>query len=235
MEEAAEYADQLLAPYPHTAAARRQRVFGELMEWLAGHPLSMRLTLPLLDTIEPGVLLGGLRGTTPSANPNFSGNESVSGGDDRSASPPTSVMSPRVGASSAITDGVEKDRLTSLPASITYSIGHLEQPIRKLLCALSLLHGVADEEVLQLFSNHPYAVEHFRIQAGEADWKYALRKAYSVGLLSASPESRGRYSIHPALPAYLARDWRFTERDDYPRQHLLSVACMLNAYALRCP
>jgi len=105
MEEAAEYADQLLAPYPHTAAARRQRVFGELMEWLAGHPLSMRLTLPLLDTIEPGVLLGGLRGTTPSANPDFSGNESVSGGDDRSASPPTSIMSPRVGASSAICQG----------------------------------------------------------------------------------------------------------------------------------
>jgi tetratricopeptide (TPR) repeat protein len=35
------------------------------MEWLDGHPLSMRLILPHLDTTDPGTLLDGLRGTAP--------------------------------------------------------------------------------------------------------------------------------------------------------------------------
>ena len=41
------------------------RSFGELLEWLDGHPLAMRLTLPRLDTTDPAALLAGLRGTTP--------------------------------------------------------------------------------------------------------------------------------------------------------------------------
>jgi tetratricopeptide (TPR) repeat protein len=63
--EAAEYADELLAPYPAAAPRRADRAFGELMEWLDGHPLSMRLILPHLDTVSAQVLLAGLRGTTP--------------------------------------------------------------------------------------------------------------------------------------------------------------------------
>lgn len=63
--EASEYAGQLLAPYPAAAPRREKRQFGELMEWLAGHPLSMRLTLPLLDGAEPETLLDGLRGAAP--------------------------------------------------------------------------------------------------------------------------------------------------------------------------
>ena len=64
-EEAVLYADQLLAPFPNTHAKRRQRAFDELMQWLAGHPLSMRLILPLLETNSPQQLLEGLRGVTP--------------------------------------------------------------------------------------------------------------------------------------------------------------------------
>jgi tetratricopeptide (TPR) repeat protein len=63
--EIAEYADFLLAPYPRARDRRAGRVFGELLEWLDGHPLSMRLTLPRLDRTEPGTLLDGLRGTRP--------------------------------------------------------------------------------------------------------------------------------------------------------------------------
>ena len=64
-EEAAQYAGQLLAPYPAAAPRRARRAFGELLEWLDGHPLSMRLILPRLDASEPEALLDGLRGTTP--------------------------------------------------------------------------------------------------------------------------------------------------------------------------
>lgn len=64
-EEASEYADQLLAPYPSAAEKRNQRAFGELIQWLGGHPLSMRVTLPQLDTTAPATLLKRLQGLTP--------------------------------------------------------------------------------------------------------------------------------------------------------------------------
>jgi tetratricopeptide (TPR) repeat protein len=64
-QEAAEYAGNLLAPFPAAGPRRSRRAFGELMEWLDGHPLSMRLILPRLDTAEPEALLAGLRGAAP--------------------------------------------------------------------------------------------------------------------------------------------------------------------------
>jgi tetratricopeptide (TPR) repeat protein len=71
--EAAEYADDLLAPYPAAAPRRARRAFGELMEWLDGHPLSMRLILPRLDTTDPETLLAGLQGTAPLPGPGDDG------------------------------------------------------------------------------------------------------------------------------------------------------------------
>jgi tetratricopeptide (TPR) repeat protein len=65
-EEAAEYAGWLLTAYPAAGSRRARRTFGELLDWLDGHPLSMRLTLPHLATAEPETLLDGLRGTGPS-------------------------------------------------------------------------------------------------------------------------------------------------------------------------
>jgi tetratricopeptide (TPR) repeat protein len=63
--EAAEYADTLLAPYPAAGPRRATREFGELMDWLDGNPLSMRLVLPHLATSEPGALLDAMRGAVP--------------------------------------------------------------------------------------------------------------------------------------------------------------------------
>jgi tetratricopeptide (TPR) repeat protein len=63
--EAAEYATELLAPYPTAASRRQDRAFGELMRWLDGHPLSMRLVLPYLASNEPQALLDGLAGLAP--------------------------------------------------------------------------------------------------------------------------------------------------------------------------
>lgn len=81
-EEASEYADQLLAAYPKAKARRAQRAFGELLAWLDGNPLSMRLTLPLVDTIDPADLLDGLRGVASLADPD---------GGDRSTSLPACI------------------------------------------------------------------------------------------------------------------------------------------------
>jgi tetratricopeptide (TPR) repeat protein len=68
-DEANEYAEQLLTAYPDTKPHRESKAFGELMQWLDGHPLSMRLILPRLDTTAPQDLLAGLQGTTPLADP----------------------------------------------------------------------------------------------------------------------------------------------------------------------
>lgn len=64
-EEAAEYAGTLLAPYPAATPRRARRAFGELLGWLDGHPLSMRLILPHLARKDPEALLDSLRGTIP--------------------------------------------------------------------------------------------------------------------------------------------------------------------------
>ena len=56
------YTDHLLDRFPNAQARRKQRAFGELKQWLDGHPLSMRLILPQLEVTDPADLLDALRG-----------------------------------------------------------------------------------------------------------------------------------------------------------------------------
>ena len=63
--EAAEYAGVILADHPAAWVRRAQRAFADLMAWLDGHPLSMKLILPHLDRTDPAVLLHALRGASP--------------------------------------------------------------------------------------------------------------------------------------------------------------------------
>ncbi|MFD0466937.1 tetratricopeptide repeat protein [Nonomuraea thailandensis] len=68
-DEAVLYADHLLEPFPEAGRRRESPAFAELMEWLDGHPLSMRLVLPHLATTGPAALLAGLRGAVPLPGP----------------------------------------------------------------------------------------------------------------------------------------------------------------------
>jgi tetratricopeptide (TPR) repeat protein len=61
-EEAAEYADDLLAPYPAARARRASPAFADLLEWLDGHPLALRIILPYLEHTSPEQLLAALKG-----------------------------------------------------------------------------------------------------------------------------------------------------------------------------
>ncbi|WP_394618997.1 tetratricopeptide repeat protein [Lentzea sp. JNUCC 0626] len=63
-EDSAIYTDAVLAPFPRAWPRRRTAAFQELLTWLDGHPLAMRLVLPHLDTEEPAAVLSGLRGLT---------------------------------------------------------------------------------------------------------------------------------------------------------------------------
>jgi tetratricopeptide (TPR) repeat protein len=186
--EAAEYAGYLLAPFPAARPRRERRTFGELLEWLDGHPLAMRLTLPRLDAVDPADLLAGLRGTKP-----------LPGGDDTGPG-----------------------RLSSLGACITYSFTHLTAEAQRLLPAVSLLHGSAEENLLMFFSAFKDVPRRF---ADGEEWPVVLQDATRVGLLT--DLGRGMYRIHPALPGYIASGWRADNPDGYDRER---EAC---EYALR--
>jgi tetratricopeptide (TPR) repeat protein len=179
--EAAEYADHLLAPYPAAQQRRARRSFGELLDWLDGHPLAMRLTLPRLDATDPAELLADLHGTIP-----------LPAEDDPDAG-----------------------RTTSLPASITYSYAHLSGQARRLLPAVSLLHGVADENVLTAFSDIEGVPARFA-GVSRQEWTTVLQDAARVGLLT--DLGIRMYRIHPALPGYLAAGWHAGDPASYVQE-----------------
>jgi hypothetical protein len=77
-EEASEYADQVLAPFPQAAPRRREPEFADLVDWLDGHPLSLRLVLPHLETTGPQALLAGLRGVADLPDGNTGGGRTAS-------------------------------------------------------------------------------------------------------------------------------------------------------------
>jgi tetratricopeptide (TPR) repeat protein len=176
--EAAQYAGYLLAPFPAAQRRRERRSFGELLDWLDGHPLAMRLTLPRLDAADPADLLAGLRGTTPLVAAEDAG----------------------------------PGRLSSLGACVTYSFAHLTEQTRRLLTAVSLLHGIADEELLAAFSTAEGVPDRFA-GIGKPHWSAALADAARVGLLTSL--GAGLYRIHPVLPGYLAAGWQAADPGGY--------------------
>ena len=192
--EAAQYATHLLVPYPAARARRERRSFGELLEWLDGHPLAMRLTLPRLDTTDPADLLAALQGTSP-----------LPAADDPDAG-----------------------RTTSLPASITYSYAHLAAQTRQLLPAVSLFHGVADANLLTLFSAADEAPGRFA-SVSKQEWTAVLNDAARVGLLTGL--GGGVYRIHPALPGYLAAGWHAEKPVGYSQEREVCEQAVCTASA----
>jgi tetratricopeptide (TPR) repeat protein len=79
--EAAEMAEDVLRPYPAARTKRQERAFAELMVWLEGHPLSLRLLLPQLERVSAGALLAALHGKTAELPAGFVG-------EDRQGTPP---------------------------------------------------------------------------------------------------------------------------------------------------
>ena len=193
----AEYAEQLIGNDPAARTRRDDRAFGELLEWLAGHPLSMRLVLPHLATTDAASLLAGLQGTEP-----------------------LPVDADR-----------QESRTTSLAASITYSFDHLDERERSLLTAVSLFHGIADADVLAMFSEVDDIPDRFK-GVDRDGWGALLDHATELGLLTAI--GMGMYEIHPALPAFLTALWRTEHSDDHADERSGSTDALLTAYGQLC-
>jgi tetratricopeptide (TPR) repeat protein len=192
-DEAIEYADQCLAAYPSTIARRARPAFAELLQHLDGHPLSMRLVLPHLDTTEPENLLDALRGLEALPEQPH-----------------------------------EEGRTKSLTASLKYSVDHLGPDTRRLLVAVCLFRGVADVDVLTMMSEVEDLPERFA-GADRPAWTNALDGAAHVGLLT--DIGAGMYRIHPALPAFLAEQWRQEEPEDHVGVRDAATRAVLVAHA----
>jgi tetratricopeptide (TPR) repeat protein len=191
--EAAQYAGHLLEPFPAAQRHRERRSFGDLLDWLDGHPLAMRLILPRLDTTDPATVLSELRGTTPLS----------------------------------AADALDAHRTTSLAASISYSYAHLSDQTRRLLPAISLFHGLADENILMCFSAVEGVPERFA-GISRDEWSSVLAEAARVGLLTALG---GMCRIHPALPGYLAVSWHTENPTGYDRERQVSEQAFCAACA----
>ena len=112
-------------------------------------------------------------------------------------------------------DDPDAGRTASLPASITYSYAHLAGQTRRLLPAVSLFHGVADEDLLTLLSAVEGVPGRFA-GASKQEWTAVLEDAARVGLLTGL--GGGMYQIHPALPGYLAAGWHADNPADYSQE-----------------
>jgi tetratricopeptide (TPR) repeat protein len=119
-------------------------------------------------------------------------------------------------------------RLASLGASVKYSFDHLQPELRERLPALGLFEGVVDEDVLAIFSTVDQVPAHFAGVNKEA-WTKTLQTLTDVGLLTAA--GGGMYALHPALPAYLAAEWRLLAGDAYEAEHTAAQQALLQAYA----
>jgi tetratricopeptide (TPR) repeat protein len=72
--EQTEYVSKLMEPYPSAEPRRATRAFAELLQFLDGHPQTMLLVLPQLETTEPDVLLAELAGSaSPRSSPERGG------------------------------------------------------------------------------------------------------------------------------------------------------------------
>jgi tetratricopeptide (TPR) repeat protein len=192
-QEAAEYADDLLAAYPRAQAQRQEKAFGALMEWLNGHPLSLKLILPQLEESSAAALLAGLQGM------------------------------------GTLPDGFDAaGRLRSLGASVKYSLDHLPEEVCRLLPALALFEGVAAENVLAVFSQAANVPARFA-GASKESWQAALAETARVGLLT--PLGVGEYGVLPALPAYLAAQWRREAGQGFEEERQAAQRALLTAYA----
>src|SRR6266581_3096076 len=117
---------------------------------------------------------------------------------------------------------------TSLAASIAYSYHHVTPATRRRLAAVSLFQGVADTDVLMLFSRAPGVPGRFAGTSRE-QWQEALDDAAGVGLLT--PLGAGMYQIHPALPGYLAAQWAAEEPGGHAPVQEAPATALLTAYA----
>jgi tetratricopeptide (TPR) repeat protein len=96
------------------------------------------------------------------------------------------------------------------------------------VAALALFEGVADEDVLGIFSGMEGAPARFA-GASKQEWQALLQRLSGIGLLIAL--GGGMYGLHPALPSYLMAEWRRLAGESFAVEHAAAEQALLIAYA----
>lgn len=203
--EAAEYADTLFAHHPHARGRRTRQAFGSLMEFLDGHPLSMKLILPRLDAVDPEVLLGGLRGTVPLAGT----------GDEE--------------------EGWDRSLWTSITYSYNYLSQASQRLLHALslfqaVADWSMLSLLSDPEINAEFPEIPPRFA----DATEQDWEDAFREAARLGLVTHVRGSVSICEVNAAFTAFLATAWRAEDPRRYEKQHAAATGALAHIQAGVC-
>ncbi|HXL93554.1 MAG TPA: tetratricopeptide repeat protein [Streptosporangiaceae bacterium] len=200
--ESAQYAEILLAPFPAARSRRQQRSFGELLEWLDGHPLVMRLTLPRLQDTDPAELLDSLQrdGTLLGGGT----------GEGRLSSLEASISYSFAHLSE------DARRLLSV---LSLFRGIADETVLALF-SLGRDFGI--------FSDWKKGPARFAGTSHE-EWQAVLQEATRFGLLSEIGENM--YRIHPALPGYLAAAWRAADPSSYEQEREAAEQALATAYA----
>ncbi|HTT87700.1 MAG TPA: tetratricopeptide repeat protein, partial [Acidimicrobiales bacterium] len=129
--DAATYADRLVEDHPVAEQRRHRPSFSSLMAWLDGHPLSMRVVLPLLQHTEPDALVARLPDT----------------GADTGADP-----APRPGGEVST---------SLLETSVGWALDQLDAALCARLVVACLFRDVVEADVLGVFSGIPGVPERF--------------------------------------------------------------------------
>nr|WP_321483309.1 tetratricopeptide repeat protein [uncultured Cohaesibacter sp.] len=129
----------------------------------------------------------------------------------------------------ALPPGFEGEgRTKGLGASMLYSLSHLEADDRHRLQILSLFEGVVVAPVLGILSAQEGVPSQFAGQSTD-NWVKLLDQATSLGLLTSF--GAGLYRLHPALPAFLAAQWRANAKDTFEAEHKAVRTALITAHA----
>ncbi|MFJ9524433.1 tetratricopeptide repeat protein [Streptomyces cyaneofuscatus] len=202
-KDATAYADQILAPYPAAGPHRQTKAFADLMHWLDGHPLSMRLTLPHLETSTAQHLLRGLQGTA--ALP--VGGDDGTGGDRRTSLSASIAYSFRhlsrddqealtiLSLFHGVADAHVLGAFSSLPETPERYCGRTEQGWAELLKRSAYL-GLLTPLEAGMFRLHPALPTHLA-----AHWRTSTRSAHPDEQAAAL---QALVSVHAGFGAWLS-------------------------------
>jgi hypothetical protein len=174
--EAAIMAEDVLQPYATGRQRRQERAFAELLEWLDGHPLSLRLLLPQLEKTRPATLLEALRGNTAQLPPGFlgEGRTAALGASLKYSLDQLSAEDQEHAYALALFEGVVDDQLLGLFSAATGVPGRLAA-VDKAVWAALLQRLAAMGVITQLrgstYGMHPalpaWLMAQWRLEAGE--------------------------------------------------------------------
>ncbi len=119
-------------------------------------------------------------------------------------------------------------RLGSLGACVHYSFRHLAAADQERLAALTIFEGVADIDVLAIFSGIEGVPARFAGLDTEA-WQATLDAGVATGLLTGL--GGAMFRIHPAMPHFLMGWWRQLAGDRFAEEQEATRLASIRAHA----